>query len=164
MYNASPALTFTLADAIVLLTERPDLLPRLSSWASPVPVTVTSPADVARIVTPMIGGADVENLVVIPLDSRARVLGATVLTIGSVGHTVFPIPGILRHVLTYPTARAFVVAHNHPSGDCIPSADDIRVTASLSRACVAVELQFQDHVIVTPGGAWTSLVASGYFR
>lgn len=162
MYNAAPTFTLTLDAARELLIERPDLLARLACWAGPDPVRVMNPGDVARIVTPLIGAADVENLVVVTLDARSRVLGTTVLTIGSAEHTVFPIAGILRHVLTYPTARAFVVSHNHPSGDSTPSREDIAVTDRLRDACSVVGLALHDHVIVTSGGTWTSLASSGY--
>jgi DNA repair protein RadC len=48
-------------------------------------------------------------------------------------------------------AEGFVLAHNHPSGDFRPSAQDVAATRSLAALARAMEFEFLDHVIV--GGA-----------
>ncbi len=46
-------------------------------------------------------------------------------------------------------ARQLIVAHNHPSGDCSPSADDRRTTQDLMAAANALEIRLVDHLIVS---------------
>jgi DNA repair protein RadC len=49
-------------------------------------------------------------------------------------------------------ASAFVLVHNHPSGDPTPSAEDIAFTAKVARAARIVSTPLLDHVIVTRNG------------
>jgi len=57
-------------------------------------------------------------------------------------------------------ASAFVVGHNHPSGDATPSPDDIETTCTLIKAGKLLEIQVQDHLIFGDN-KWTSLKERG---
>jgi DNA repair protein RadC len=46
-------------------------------------------------------------------------------------------------------AAGFLLAHNHPSGRCRPSADDVSGTLRLAEVAEALELSLIDHLIVT---------------
>lgn len=48
-------------------------------------------------------------------------------------------------------AAALIVAHNHPSGDPEPSAEDLRVTERLRDAGEVLGIPLQDHVILGDG-------------
>ena len=41
-----------------------------------------------------------------------------------------------------------VLVHNHPSGECTPSGEDIRITTKLIEAGKIVDIRILDHVIV----------------
>jgi DNA repair protein RadC len=45
-------------------------------------------------------------------------------------------------------ASAFVLVHNHPSGDPMPSDDDIAFTRAVADAAAACGTPLLDHVIV----------------
>lgn len=47
-------------------------------------------------------------------------------------------------------ASGVIAAHNHPSGVCDPSPDDIRLTRSLAAALSPLGISLFDHIIVTP--------------
>lgn len=50
-------------------------------------------------------------------------------------------------------AYAIVLVHNHPSGNCQPSAADREITAQMVRAGEVLDVPLLDHVIVgTPSG------------
>jgi DNA repair protein RadC len=49
-------------------------------------------------------------------------------------------------------AAALVVAHNHPSGDPEPSAEDLAVTERLRQAGEVLGIPLQDHVVIGDGG------------
>lgn len=60
-------------------------------------------------------------------------------------------------------AVSAAVTHNHPSGDPLPSQDDIDLTGDIQQALAMVEIRLVDHVIV--GGHETySLKRSGYIE
>ena len=59
---------------------------------------------------------------------------------------VFPreiVKSALKH-----NAAAVILVHNHPSGDCSPSANDIRTTKLIRTALETVEVSLHDHIII----------------
>jgi DNA repair protein RadC len=48
-------------------------------------------------------------------------------------------------------AAAVIVAHNHPSGDPAPSADDLCITRKLIAAGRQIEIRVLDHLIIGDG-------------
>ena len=66
---------------------------------------------------------------------------------GTVDHApVYP-REIVRRALAL-RARGFVLVHNHPSGDVMPSAEDMSMTAQIIAAARVVGLHVADHLIV----------------
>jgi DNA repair protein RadC len=57
-------------------------------------------------------------------------------------------------------ASAIVLAHNHPSGDPEPSAQDVALTAQLSESGRLLGIKVLDHVVVGDG-AYASLLERG---
>ena len=45
-------------------------------------------------------------------------------------------------------AAAVVLAHNHPSGEPTPSAEDVRITKQLVEAGRIVDIKVMDHVVL----------------
>jgi DNA repair protein RadC len=48
-------------------------------------------------------------------------------------------------------AAAVILAHNHPSGNCEPSAADRQITKRISDALGLIDVKVLDHVIVGGG-------------
>ncbi len=46
-------------------------------------------------------------------------------------------------------ATSFVIAHNHPSGDCTPSKEDISLTQRMLTSFESMELYLREHIIVS---------------
>ena len=57
-------------------------------------------------------------------------------------------------------ATALVLAHNHPSGDPEPSAQDLSLTAQLVEAGQVLGIKVLDHVVIGDG-TYSSLVERG---
>ena len=95
----------------------------------------------------------------VALDTRHRVIGTTIVSIGTAAHTFLAPREVYRDALLL-GASAIVVAHNHPSGDAAPSDDDRRITRRLARAGETLGVELLDHVIVGDP-AWTSLARAG---
>lgn len=66
------------------------------------------------------------------------------------------LPAILSPVFLSATDR-FVVAHNHPSGALEPTQQDFNMTWRIAEAADLLDLIFEDHLIVAPGGRWYSM-------
>jgi DNA repair protein RadC len=54
---------------------------------------------------------------------------------------------VFKPAITH-SAYAFVLAHNHPSGDPTPSDSDLRLTRRIAECARLLQMQFLDHLIV----------------
>ena len=106
-----------------------------------------APRDAAAFLMPSFGARDVEQLGVVLLDTKHRVLRTTVLAVGSLNSTGIGPREIFREA-TLGGAAAIVVFHNHPSGDPSPSPDDVELTRRLVAAGVLMGIDVVDHVIL----------------
>lgn len=95
----------------------------------------------------MTNDSPVELFVLFHLNGRSEVIGAEVLAKGGQHGCALQARDILRSALAS-GASAFVVGHNHPSGDPTPSREDIAMTQALVEASEVIGLPFLDHVIV----------------
>ena len=120
---------------------------------------VTSPEAAYGIVAPLLSGRDREHCLLVNLDTKHRLLGVVTVSIGSVDHTFMGPREIFRDALLAGASAVFL-AHNHPSGDPTPSADDRQVTRRLAQAGATLGVDVLDHLVV--GAAeFTSLARLG---
>ncbi|MCD4756486.1 DNA repair protein RadC [bacterium] len=96
-----------------------------------------------------------EHIVALYLNSRFELLEQRTVRIGGVDSS-----GLLpRDVIGYALERnaTFVVlAHNHPSGDCTPSNEDILLTQRLKEAMDIVGINLLEHIVIAKDG-WKSV-------
>lgn len=120
---------------------------------------ITCPEDALALVQPTLRGADREHCLLVGLDVRHRLLEVTTVSIGSAEHTFMGPREIYRDALLMGASAVFL-AHNHPSGDASPSADDRRVTRRLAQAGAAVGVELLDHLVVGDPD-WVSMARTG---
>lgn len=109
--------------------------------------TIKTPADAARILIPLLDPEPVEVFGVLLLNTRHHVLAWHPLTRGTIDTTVITPREVIRAALLA-NAPAIIVAHNHPSGDPEPSAQDRDLTARIRTAAALFPIDLIDHVIV----------------
>jgi DNA repair protein RadC len=80
-------------------------------------------------------------------DSKCKWLGDAVVTTGSVSSSIVPPREIFICALEKKAVH-IVMVHNHPSGDPLPSEEDIRLTRRLAEIGNLMEIHLLDHVIV----------------
>lgn len=108
---------------------------------------LNSPRRVAEYLLPQFGSRPVEQFGVLLLDTKHRVLRASVLSVGTVDASIVHPREVFREA-TAAGAAALVLFHNHPSGDPEPSDDDVRLTDRLAAAGVLMGIHVLDHVIL----------------
>jgi DNA repair protein RadC len=92
-----------------------------------------------------------ESVWAVHLDSKTRIIGDEIISIGSPVRCPVYAGDVLRSVLLA-RAASFLLVHSHPSsGDPQPSGDDVQLTESLAGAARAVGLRMLDHVIIGDG-------------
>lgn len=104
---------------------------------------------------------DCECLAVLLLNTRRRIKGHQLLSIGTMD-TILVHPREVFRLAIVTAASAIILMHNHPSGESTPSEGDIRTTRDLIRAGQLLKLELLDHVIVGHS-SFTSLRSLGYF-
>ncbi len=111
---------------------------------------INSPADAAALVSHEMSALEQENLRVILLDTRNRVLGINEIYKGSVSSSQIHVGEIFKTAIRR-NAPALIVVHNHPSGDPTPSPDDIVVTRAIVQAGKLLDVEALDHLVVGRG-------------
>lgn len=102
-----------------------------------------------------------EAVVVLILNTRRRIIGHNLVTLGSLDTCLIHAREVFRPAIVA-AGSAIVLMHNHPSGDASPSEADIKATRDLIRAGQLLKMELLDHVIVGQNG-FTSLRTLGYF-
>ena len=111
-----------------------------------------TPESVARYLSGRTLLATTETFFVLPLDKKMRLCGGARLDVMVVAtgtaDAIFVHPRDVFREAIRTDACYVVVAHNHPSGDCTPSRQDVALTKALIDAGRTVHVPLADHVIL----------------
>jgi len=108
---------------------------------------IASPADAANLLMPEMALLEQEHLRTLLLDTKHHVLASPTVYVGNVNTSVIRVGEVFREAVRENCA-AIIVAHNHPSGDPAPSADDVRVTEQIVQAGKLLDIDVLDHLII----------------
>jgi len=111
---------------------------------------IHSPEDAAALVSFEMSTLEQEELWVLALDTRNRVINIQSLYRGSLNSSHMRLGEIFRFAVRI-NAASVIVAHNHPSGDPAPSPDDIAVTRSIVQAGKLLDIEVLDHLVIGNG-------------
>ncbi|WP_456485546.1 RadC family protein [Hydrogenimonas sp.] len=100
-----------------------------------------------------------EYFLTITLDGAGHIIETRVVTIGTLNQTLVHPREIFAGAVT-DRAAGIIIAHNHPSGQCFPSAEDRRITRRIKEASQIMGIELVDHVIVAKEG-WYSFAEEG---
>jgi len=115
-----------------------------------------------KYLVPYFFGRDCETVFLLCLDAKCKVLCCKKVGEGSVNSANIPIKRIVEIALAA-NATTVVLAHNHPSGLAIPSADDIQTTLRVAEALEVLDIILADHIVVSKDD-FVSIVQSKYYN
>lgn len=106
-----------------------------------------------------LGNKAEEYFYVIAFTAKLKPIGVFEISHGTMNNSIVDYKGIFARLLLCgdPT---FVAIHNHPSGDCTPSKEDVNITKKLKEGGKLLGIQMADHVIVSDR-AYFSFVEGG---
>jgi DNA repair protein RadC len=110
-------------------------------------VRVASPGEVAAWAAPRLGGLAHEELWMLGVDGRGHLRAARCVAKGGLHGASLRAADPLRAALRV-DAAAFILVHNHPSGDPTPSREDVAMTEDVAAAAAVVGVPLLDHVVV----------------
>lgn len=108
-----------------------------------------SPEEAAAILGTFIGDRATEGFVALYLNARNAIIGYSEMTSNLQAGVEVGVDGVLRDCLLK-GGIGIVTAHNHPSGDPLPSEADFALWARLRAAAEIVGLVNLDNLVVTP--------------
>lgn len=132
---------------------------RLSSTHPEERAVVRTPQDVANLLMAEMGFLDQEQLRVVLLTSKNRVISISEVYKGNVNTSLIRPSELFREAVRE-NCPAIIVVHNHPSGDPDPSPEDIAVTEQIVAAGRVLDIEVLDHMIIG-GQRYVSLKERG---
>ncbi|GIW65015.1 MAG: UPF0758 protein [Patescibacteria group bacterium] len=89
-----------------------------------------------------------EFFLVLSLNFRSQLIKISEISIGTVNMSLAHPREIFKEAIQS-SASAIILAHNHPSGDCNPSEEDINTTKKLVESGRILGIEVLDHIIFT---------------
>jgi DNA repair protein RadC len=106
-----------------------------------------TPRETAGYLLPQFGSRPVEHFGLMMLDTRHRLIRTSIISVGTLNSSPAHPREIFREAASA-AAAAIVLFHNHPSGDPLPSRDDVDLTRRLVQAGEIMGIDVIDHVIL----------------
>lgn len=121
---------------------------------------ITSSDDAYKYLRTRMEHLDHEEIMVVLLNHAKQVEECVRISSGGTAMTVADIKMILRPAIER-LSSGIILAHNHPSDNPKPSAQDDRLTERVHEACKVMDIQLVDHIIVCRGGHYYSYADHG---
>ena len=87
-----------------------------------------------------------EHFVMITLNGGHEIIKIHLISVGTVSKTIIHPREVFREAIKE-NASSIVICHNHPSGNCVPSDEDIETTKFLIKASNLIGIPILDHII-----------------
>ena len=93
-----------------------------------------------------------EHFYVLMLDTKNNVVGEQLISKGILDASIIHPREVFKPAIKN-SASKIILVHNHPSGDCFPSGDDLDITKKLVEFGEKFDIKVVDHVIIG-GDTW----------
>ena len=113
-------------------------------------IQIKTPTDAAALAMVQMSHLDQEELRVIALDTKSRILAFSTVYRGSVNSALIRVGEVFKDALRL-NATSIIALHNHPSGDPNPSPEDCLLTRQLVEAGKLLDIDCVDHLVIGHG-------------
>lgn len=148
--------------AAVLIKLVPEMNKRYMNRANADLMTVDSSSAAGEYFLAKFAYETVEVAYAMYLDSKNRIISCREISRGVVNATNISIRVIVEQALAC-KASSVIIAHNHPDGSPVPSAEDELTTQKIKVALSTVGIRLADHIVVG-GEHYVSFVDYGLMR
>ena len=133
---------------------------RAASEKSTPRMPLNSPQAAADMLLPKMRYLETEHFQALILNNKNQLIKSVGVSVGALSAAVIH-PRELFKTAIRCNAAGVIVAHNHPSGDVVPSREDIILTRRLVEAGRILGIDLIDHLIIGDG-RWLSFKEKGY--
>jgi DNA repair protein RadC len=120
---------------------------RVARSRLPETVKITCPQDAADLLMEELRHHKEEHFVCLFLNTKNQVIGRQTLSIGSLNASIVHPREVFKAAIRRSSA-SILCAHNHPSGDPTPSAEDLQLTKRLGEAGQLMGIELLDHLVI----------------
>jgi len=95
-----------------------------------------------------------ENFFVLMLNNKNQIIGEQMISKGVLDASIIDAREIFKPAIKNSSAK-IVLVHNHPSGDAMPSKEDLEVTENIVKSGELLGIRVLDHVIIGRNKYWS---------
>ena len=121
---------------------------------------ILSPNDAYDMIKEQLQDLDREQFIIACLNTKNEPTNISVVSVGTLNKAIVHPREVFKTAILSNSA-SIMAFHNHPSGDTIPSQQDIQLTNRLYEAGELLGIKLLDHLIIGDG-TFTSLKEKGY--
>ena len=144
-------------NAACLISMLLPLFRRYSDDLGKLKKALSSPDDVADYIRPKFIDSTNERLFAVFTDASDRIIACRLICEGHLSSASFDFRSLVSACLETKASNVFL-AHNHPSGIALPSADDIELTRNVCSFLKVIDVALRDHLIIA-GETYTSMAS-----
>ena len=139
-----------------------ELSRRLAKATAQEGLNFSNPASIARYYMEDLRHANQEQMKLLLLNTKSRLIGEADISKGTVNSAVIS-PRELFVEALQKNAVSIVLLHNHPSGDPTPSKEDVLITRRIQEAGRLIGVELLDHIVIGDN-CYVSLREKGLVR
>jgi DNA repair protein RadC len=121
---------------------------------------ISHPSDAVKLVSKALADFDREATVLINMQTDGKPINININSIGTLDRSIMN-PRELVKTSILSNASSVILLHNHPSGNLVPSKEDIRMTDRINNAYGLMGIILLDHIILDGHGRYYSFLESG---
>jgi DNA repair protein RadC len=122
--------------------------------AEPPSLPMCDSVSAAAMLRPLFAGLDREQFLVCGLDARHCIIGANIVSVGSLTLSIVHPREVFKPLILM-NAAAWICAHNHPSNDPAPSEEDRQLTIRLKQGADLLGIPLLDHLVLADGRCYS---------
>lgn len=120
---------------------------RVASYNEEQKPSINNIEDAVKILIPHLSSLKKEHVKCLCLDSKNKLLKIETVSVGGLSASIVRPSEVFRVAITE-SASAIILFHNHPSGDAMPSKEDIELTRRIANAGKLLGIELLDHIII----------------
>lgn len=124
-----------------------ELSKRIAAAAAKSQLRLNQPQSIAQYYMEQLRHEEQELMLCMMLDNGMHLLGDAILTKGTVNSTLITPREVFKEALRYHAVKLILI-HNHPSGNPVPSSDDLAITERIRQAGEIVGIELLDHIVI----------------
>jgi len=109
--------------------------------------SITNPSEIAKMFIPILRDEVKEKFIVVSMNAANRIIRYNIISTGNLTSSIVHPREVFKVAIENNSANIILI-HNHPSGNCEPSNEDIKTTKKLVEAGKLLDIEVFDHIII----------------